>query len=327
MRYLQPDRLATLLVALGLLVNGDLQSSVSVANTRQDDPQNTDNGGILVTPDWLANEIDRNPDLRIIDLPLRKTNYLQGHIPNAMYLDWRSDIIAPDRREFYRIPGKAEMERLLSRMGVKPDTTIVLTDNMGNRSAVRMYYTLKYFGHGDVRILDGGTGIWKKSNRDLVTEVPDIRPSTYRIKTTNPQFVVALETVQRAIDNDGIQILDSRPPGQYAGETPGKALHTNQTHARRGHVPTALNIPWSENLNVDGTFKSLADLRRLYEAHGIDTHGEVLTYCNEGLHAAMPWFVLHELLGNPEVHVYDDSMAEWANRDDTPLRRDDDQRR
>ncbi len=327
MHNVQTNRILSALSIFGLLLAADCSLGREVYEGVQDQATATDQPRILVTPDWLSNQIQQNPNLRIIDLPLRKTNYVEGHIPGAVFVDWRSDIIAPDPREYYRIPEKSEMEKLLSRLGIKPDTTIVLTDNMGNRSAVRMYFTLRYFGHEPIRILDGGTGIWKKSGRRLETRIPSVTPTRYRIQTTNEEFVVALESVQRAIENDRIQIVDSRPARQYAGEISGKALHTNQPHARRGHIPSALSIPWSENLNGDGTFKSLTDLRRLYESHGVDTQGEVFTYCNEGLHAAMPWFVLHELLGNPEVHVYEDSLVQWANREDLPLEGNDGSKR
>lgn len=273
----------------------------------------------LVSPDWLATEIETNANLRIIDLPLRKTNYLTGHIPGAVFLDWRSDIIDSERQELYRLPTRKAMEKLLSRIGVTADTTIVLTDNIANRAAVRMYYTLKYFGHQDVRILDGGTEVWKAAGRPLSTAAPEFRPSNYEIAETHDEFVVKLGAVQSAIENDRSQLIDGRPAEQYSGDVLGKAFHTGKDHQRPGHIPSAVSIPWNENLNPDGTFKSIEDLRALYQSRGIDTEGEVITYCNEGLHAAMPWFVLQELLGCQEVTIYDDSLAEWANRDDTPL--------
>ena len=315
------SRLATLLSIFAVSfsnLSGYNHSSLFAERTSQEESSTNDHS-VLVTPRWLAQKIEENTDLRIIDLPLRKTNYSQGHIPGAVYLDWRSDIISSDRSHLYRLPSKTEMEKLLSGIGVTPDTTVVLTDNMGNRSAVRMYYTLKYFGHDKVRILDGGTDIWKKSKQKLVTDVPKIKPTKYDIKKTREEFVVALETVENAIEQENRRLIDGRPGDQYTGEKPGKAFHTNKEHARRGHVPTAVSIPWTENLNEDGTFKSLSDLRELYASHGIDTDDEVITYCNEGLHAAMPWFILRELLGSSSVQVYDDSMVEWANRDDTPM--------
>jgi len=279
----------------------------------------------LVSPDWLASQIDANANLRILDLPFRKTNYQTGHVPGAAYLDWRQDIISSGNRSLYQLPSKADMEQLLSRLGITPDTTIVATDNLQNRCAVRMYYTLKYFGHHDVRILDGGTNAWVAAGQKLSTQVPSFAPTNYRIRKVNNDYVAKLEAVQNAIDDADCQLIDGRPEDQFTGSKPGKAIHTNQPHKRLGHVPSAACIPWSMNLNEDGTFKTIRELKELYAAHGIETDGQVITYCNEGLHAVMPWFVIRELFGNSQVTVYDNSMAEWANRDDTPLEKSSDQ--
>lgn len=278
---------------------------------------------VLVTPDWLDNQIATNSKLRILDLPLRKTNYQTGHIPGAVFLDWRSDIISSDNPDLYQVPSKAAMEKLLGRLGVTSDTTIVVTDNMQNRSAVRMYFTLKYFGHDDVRILNGGTKAWVAADKQLTSDVPTIESTKYEIKTLNKKYVVKLEAVQNAIDDAGCQLIDVRPNDQFSGEVPGKVFHTNKPHARLGHVPSAECIPWTANLNDDGTFKTIDQLKQLYQSQGIDTEGKIIAYCNEGLHAVMPWFVIHELLGNKQITVYENSMGEWANRDDTPLKKAD----
>ena len=254
---------------------------------------------------------------------MRMTDYKTGHIPGAVYLDWRKDVISSQQRELYQLPSKEEMQNLLRRIGVTAETTVVATDNLQNRSAVRLYYTLKYFGHKDVRILNGGTRAWVAAKRALSKEIPKIEPTKYEIKTLNKDYVVKLEAVQDAIDDASCTLIDGRPWVQFSGLVPGKAFHTNKAHSRQGHVPSAENIPWTDNLNEDGTFKTLAELKVLYESRGIKTDSKVITYCNEGLHAAMPWFILTELFGNSNVTVYDNSMAEWANRDDTPMKKSD----
>lgn len=277
--------------------------------------------GLLVSADWLAKAIESERDLRVIDLAFRKTNYKTGHIPGAVFLDWRSDIIDSENSHLYRLPKKESLEKLLSKIGVNKNTTVVLTDNMANRSSVRMYYTLKYFGHDNVRILNGGTNAWQAAKKKLTNEIPEFEPSNYKVSKTNNDYFVKMEFVEKAIDNKEVQVIDGRPVDQFTGKIPGKAFHNNTPHKRLGHIPNSVNIPWTENLNEDGTFKSLKELRELYSANGIETEGEVVTYCNEGLHAAMPWFILRELFGNEETQMYDDSMAEWANRDDTPMKK------
>ncbi|MEM9411506.1 MAG: sulfurtransferase [Planctomycetota bacterium] len=273
---------------------------------------------VLVTPDWLAKEKVKNKDLRILDLAFRKTNYQTGHIPGALFVDWRTDIIDDEDVNLYQLPKRKSMEKLLSRLGVGNQSLVVLTDNMGNRSSVRMYYTLKYFGHERIKILDGGTNRWSDTGRKLTTEVEQPTAVDYSISGTEEDFFVKLEAVQNAIDND-VKLIDGRPEEQFSGEKPGKAFHTNRPHERLGHVPTAVNIPWKANLNPDGTFKSLEELRKLYSSSGIDVNDPAIAYCNEGLHAAMPWFIFRELFGNEDIRIYDDSMAEWANRKDTAL--------
>lgn len=275
---------------------------------------------LLVSPSWLEAEMKSNSNLRIIDLAFRKTNFKTGHIPGAVFLDWRTDIIDSENTDMYRLPEKQAFEKLLSRIGVSADTTVVLTDNMFNRASVRMYYTLKYFGHKDVRILNGGTKNWDATGKKLTTDITKVERSNYKVREANEDYVIKLEAVKKAIGSDQ-QIIDGRPIDQFTGKLPGKVFHTNKAHKRLGHLPDSINVPWMENLNKDGTFKSLKNLRELYASHGIDVDGdgEVVTYCNEGLHAAMPWFILRELFGNEEIRLYDDSMAEWANREDTPL--------
>ena len=300
----------------------------SVAQTDQRKQQQlkeeqSNDSSILVSPAWLERKLKSDEDLVLIDLPFRKTTYKLGHIPGAVMLDWRTDIIDAEQINLYRLPQQADMEKLLSKIGVKNDSTIVLTDDMANRGSVRMYYTLKYFGHKKVHILNGGTPVWKSTKRTLTPDVPEIETSNYVIKSTQDGFFVQLEAVQKAIGDNDSQLIDGRPNVQFTGEKPGKVFHTNQAHKRLGHIPSAKNVPWQENLNKNGTFKSIDELRQLYESHGIDTGGDVVAYCNEGLHAAMPWFIFRELFGNEDIRLYDDSMAEWANRDDTPMNKGD----
>lgn len=301
--------LAFTFLSLSLSLDGDIVADDSVKQRK---------AKLLVTPEWLEQQIKTNNNLRIIDLAFRKTNYETGHIPGAFFLDWRSEIIDSEKSNLYRLPKQKRMEQLMSKLGVDSETLVVLTDNMANRSAVRMFYTLKYFGHDNVRILDGGTTIWKESKRKLTSDIPTTKPSDYKVKQTREEYFVRLEAVKKAIDDD-TQIIDGRPLEQFTGEKPGKAFHNNKAHKRLGHVPKAKNVPWRDNLNKDGTFKTIPELRELYESNGIDLDENLITYCNEGLHAAMPWFIIRELFGNKEVQLYDDSMAEWANRDDTPL--------
>ena len=281
-----------------------------------------DNAGPLVSTNWLSQNID-NDDICVIDLAHRIKDYRRGHIAGAIFVDWKVDIINPEQPDSYTLPKQEAWEKLLSRIGVTPETHVILTDNLDNRLSVRMYWTLKHFGHARISVLDGGTLAWSEGGFDMDTEVPIREETDYRVTKTNDDIVVAIDEVRAAIEDDEVHLIDGRPTGQYTGESPGKVFNTGKEHRRRGHVTEALSIPWNANLNDDGTFKSPDELRQVYEGSGMANADSVITYCNEGLHAAMPWFVLYELLGEKGITLYDDSMAEWANRDDTPMETED----
>ncbi len=274
---------------------------------------------VLVGADWLAENLGAD-NLLVIDLAHRVKNYNAGHIPGAVFVDWRKDIIDSTRPEMYLMPSEEQFAELMGGIGATPQTALVLTDNLDSRAAVRMYLTLKYFGHERVHVLDGGTDAWKSAGYDVSTEAPAVRPITsYEIGEVQHEYLASFQAVQDSVAAGSKLIMDSRPEGQYTGADPGKVFHTGKEHQRRGHIASAVNVPWTRNFNDDGTFKSLDELQALYVEHGVDDDTEVVTYCNEGLHATMPWFVLHELLGHTDVQVYEHSLGEWANRDDTNM--------
>jgi len=299
-------------VALVLLLSGVSPDSTSRSLAGQESVQP------LVEAKWLADHLD-DEDLRIIDLAHRIKDYNKGHIPNAVFVNWKSDIINPDKADRYTLPETEAWEKLLSNQGIKPDTHIVLSDNFDNRSSVRMYWTAKYFGHEKISVLNGGTDAWRSAGYALTKLAPETNKTNYKVSKTNDAILTSIQAVRDAISKTSAHMLDGRPANQYSGEAPGKVFNTGKEHKRRGHATTAINIPWAANLDESGKFIPTEQLRSLYRKHGIESGDKVLTYCNEGLHAAMPWFVLHELLGEKDITLYDDSLAEWANRDDTPM--------
>ncbi len=145
-------------------------------------------------------------------------------------------------------------------------------------------------------------------------------PSQIEIGDGNEPQIAVLNQVRQEIENAESIVIDGRPLNQFTGEVPGKVFHTGKEHQRRGHITSSVNMPWPENLDEDGKFKSIDDLQKMYAVHEIDVARPVVTYCNEGFHATMPWFVLHELLKYPQIRVYDDSLSQWANRNDTPMK-------
>jgi len=250
-------------------------------------------------------------DLVILDLGPERESYATGHIPGAQFVDWVDDITDLNEPDRYKLVGKSDMQKLLRRLGVTDQSRIVIYDDMDSRVAVRMYWSLKYYGLEKIQILNGGRPAWTSAGLPLSKDVVAAVASEFEIGTVSSVMSVNLDYVADRLQDPAVNLIDGRPVDQYTGKAPGKVFHTGALHQRKGHIPGAINIFWKDNFNADGTFKSKAELEKLYESvTGSDT---IVTYCNEGLHAVPPWFVLSELLGHGNVRVYDDSMSEWAN--------------
>jgi len=289
--------LVVVLLALGVLISGCLSSEAT-------------EDGILVNPSWVAERVD-DPNVRIIDLSVPKEKYDDGHIKNAVWVDWKKDIADPNNRQLYEIAPENLMEQLLGRLGVSRETTLVLYDNADNMPAVRMYYVLKYYGHDDVRILNGGVNTWTGSGNELTSDVPEITQTHYSILGPRTSIIAEMETVQDSVGREDIIIIDGRPEKFYVGDAASSYMQTGEK-MQYGHIPSAVNVPWKSNLNDDGTLKSKNELRALYENQGITNSKKVITYCSEGPLAAFDWFVLKEVLGYPNVAVYEGSFGEWS---------------
>jgi thiosulfate/3-mercaptopyruvate sulfurtransferase len=268
---------------------------------------------VLISAADLAQQLN-NPNYQIIDIAQIPEEYAEGHIAGALFVDWRMDITDPAVPDLFNLPPQAMYEGLMDRLGVTPDTTVVLYDNFNSRFATRVFWTMRYYGHNTIKILDGGRGAWLAAGFDISTEAPVVEPSDYRVSTINAELLAEMPFIKSQLTADGFKLLDGRPHAQYTGEAPGKVYHTGTEHAARGHIYGAQNVPWSTNFNEDGTFKSNQELLELYTPHGLTPDKTIVTYCNEGLHASPPWFVMHELLGYADVKLYDSSMGEWANQ-------------
>ena len=272
----------------------------------------------LVTPAWVKNHLD-DPDVRLIELGSSVEAFGARHIPNAQRVDWRTELVDPSAAEYFTVAPRAEFEALLSRLGVASDTTLVLYDSQSNRLAARMFWVMRYYGHGDVRILDGGMRAWEAAGGELTAEIAAVAATDYRVTSIQESLIADLDYVANAIDKRSIAIVDARAPQFYSGEELGSQFGSDEPNAKAGHVPSAENFFWADHVTEDGTFKPVDELRAQYEGLGIVPARAVVTYCHVGLQAATPWFVLTELLGYPNVRLYDRSMAEWANAPGTEL--------
>ena len=270
---------------------------------------------VLVTTEWLAErletggvvvaEVDENPDL-----------YDEGHIPGAVKLHWRDDLQDPVQRD---IVGREPFERLLGERGIGNETTLVLYGDKNNWFAAYAYWSLKIYGHADVRILDGGRQKWIDEERELTTEAPAPAVATYSAKDADESIRSRRDDVLAGLGADGRALVDVRSPQEFSGELVAPPGYEQEGASRTGHIPTAQSIPWAQAVRDDGTFKSPDELRELYEAKGVTADKEVVAYCRIGERSAHTWFVLRELLGYPDVKNYDGSWTEWGNLVDVPI--------
>jgi thiosulfate/3-mercaptopyruvate sulfurtransferase len=270
---------------------------------------------VLVTTDWLAEhvnddsvvvvEVDENPDL-----------YDEGHIAGAVKLHWRDDLQDPVERD---LVDKPTFERLLSERGIANDTTLVLYGDKNNWFAAYAYWYLKIYGHGDVRILDGGRQKWTDEGREFTTEAPQPQPTDYKASDRDESIRTYRDAVREQIGEQSKALVDVRSPQEYSGDLIAPPGYEQEGAQRAGHIPTAASIPWATAVRDDGTFKSADELRELYEGKGVTPEKEVTAYCRIGERSAHTWFVLRELLGYETVKNYDGSWTEWGNLVDVPI--------
>ncbi len=270
---------------------------------------------LLVSTDWVASNLN-SPNLRFVEVDVDTTAYDQGHIPGAVGWNWQTQLQDNIRRDLI---DRAALENLLGASGISNDTAILLYGDNNNWFAAYALWQLKYYGHKDVRLINGGRKKWLEEKRPLTKDAPNVARATYRVSHID-------ETI-RAYKEDVLPIVDRRKPGQLVDvrsvdEFTGKIIAPpgmTETAQRAGHIPGAANIPWAQASNEDGTFKSFDDLKKLYEAKDITGKEEVIAYCRIGERSSHTWFVLKYLLGYENVRNYDGSWTEWGNLVGAPI--------
>jgi thiosulfate/3-mercaptopyruvate sulfurtransferase len=268
---------------------------------------------VLVSADWVEQHLD-DPKVVLVEVDEDTTAYDKGHIKGAVKLDWKKDLQDPVRRDFIT---KDKFEALLSERGISPDDTVVLYGGNNNWFAAYAYWYFKLYGHRDVRLLDGGRKKWELDSRELMDEPVVRSKTTYGASHADTSIRAFRDEVVQAIGAKNL--VDVRSPDEYAGRLLAPA-HLPQEQAQRGgHIPTARNIPWSKAANDDGTFKSDQDLQSLYQEAGVDLSKDTIAYCRIGERSAHTWFVLHELLGQPNVKNYDGSWTEYGSLVGVPI--------
>jgi thiosulfate/3-mercaptopyruvate sulfurtransferase len=273
------------------------------------------NPGVLVTTDWIAGQLGA-PNLRLVEVDVDTSAYDTGHIQGAIGWNWQTDL---QRRPVRDIPTKAEWEALLSRSGISNNTTVVLYGDNNNWFAAFAYWLFKLYGHDDVRLINGGRKKWLDEGRQQTQDVPSVSRTTYTAKDANPRLRAFRDDVAKTLDNNSKSLVDVRSPGEFSGELLAPENLPQEGAQRGGHVPGAQNIPWATAVAPDATFKSASELRNIYSGKGIVRDRETIAYCRIGERSAHTWFVLHELLGFPNVRNYDGSWTEWGSLIGVPI--------
>jgi thiosulfate/3-mercaptopyruvate sulfurtransferase len=272
----------------------------------------------LVDASWVQ-ERAGDPGVRIVDVSRRHADYRSGHIPGAVFVHWKRDLIDQHQSKYYQALPRPAFESLMGKLGVERDTLLIFYDNWNNRLALRALWTAMYYNHDRCVVLEGGIYSWMDAGYDTREQPPQVERTSYRAAGTDRDMVVSKNEVLKELCGGGAVIVDSRPARVYTGESSGTVVHTGEKVDRRGHLPGARNIFWRSSLRDEDHFLPRKELRPRFREHGIDGDAPVIFYCNEGLHASFNWFVATHILDYPSVRVYDGSAVEWADDPMLPL--------
>jgi thiosulfate/3-mercaptopyruvate sulfurtransferase len=268
---------------------------------------------VLVDTQWVEQRIDDTKKVRIAEVDYDSTaNYALGHVPGAVLFDWKKDINDPVIRN---VLGKQECENLLQKAGVNDNTTLVLYGDFNNWFAAFAFWVFKYYGYKDVRLMNGGRKKWLLEDRRVTKDIPQQYPKgDFKAGGPDNNIRVFLDYVKDSLSVKNRKLVDVRSPKEFTGEITAPPEYPTEHAQRGGHIPGAANIPWAQAVNDnDGTFKSVEELKKIYESKDITPDNEIIAYCRIGERSSHTWFVLKYLLGYPNVKNYDGSWTEWGN--------------
>ncbi len=271
---------------------------------------------VLVTTQWVADHLT-DAKVRVIEVDVDTTAYDQGHLAGAAGWNWQTQLQDSVRRDLI---GRAEFEKLCGQAGVANDSTVVLYGDNHNWFAAWAFWQFKFYGHRDARLMNGGRKKWIEEKRPLTTDKPKVTPAPYQAREADRSIRALRSDVFELIGTTRANLVDVRSPDEYTGKViapPGMS----ETAQRGGHIPGAKNIPWSNAVNPDGTFKTVDELRALYQSAGVDPKKPSIAYCRIGERSSHTWFVLRYLLGYDKVKNYDGSWTEWGNLIEAPIER------
>jgi thiosulfate/3-mercaptopyruvate sulfurtransferase len=267
----------------------------------------------LVSADWAEENLD-SPGVVFVEVDEDTSAYDGGHLRGAVKLDWKTDLQDAVIRDFV---SKDKFEALLSDKGISNDDTVILYGGNNNWFAAYAYWYFKLYGHDAVKLLDGGRKKWELDGRELSKDAVTRPATSYQAKDQDLSIRAFRDEALAAIGDKNL--IDVRSPDEFSGKLLAPAHLPQEQSQRGGHIPTALNVPWSKAANEDGTFKSDEDLAALYAEAGLDTGKDTIAYCRIGERSSHTWFALHELLGHANVKNYDGSWTEYGSLVGVPI--------
>ena len=271
---------------------------------------------VLVETSWVADHLN-DKTIRIAEVDYDPTaNYNLGHIPGAVLLDWQKDMNDPVKRD---ILSQQLLEEVLGKAGVTSNTKLVLYGDFNNWFAAFAFWILNYYGVENVVLMNGGRKKWIAEDRAVTKDVPSYPRASFKSKGPNENVRTYLDYVRQSLKQPNKVLVDVRSPAEFTGTITAPPEYPNEHAQRGGHIPGAANIPWSQAVREDGTFKPVGELAQLYQSKGVTSDKEVITYCRIGERSSFSWFVLKYLLGYPNVRNYDGSWTEWGNMVRNPI--------
>lgn len=268
---------------------------------------------VLVSAQWAQDHLS-DPNTVFVEVDEDTSAYDVGHIEGAVRLDWKTDLQDAVKRDFL---DREQFSKLLSEKGISNDDTVVLYGGNNNWFAAYAYWYFKLYGHKNVKLLDGGRKKWELDGRPLSTDKVTRPATSYQSAAPDNTIRAFRDDVIAAI---GVKnLVDVRSPDEFSGKILAPAHLPQEQSQRPGHVPGAINVPWSKAANEDGTFRSDEELAKLYADAGLDGKKETIAYCRIGERSSHTWFVLQELLGHSNVKNYDGSWTEYGSLVGAPI--------
>ena len=270
----------------------------------------------IVSTEWVAEHLG-NDNLRLVEVDVDTSAYDQGHIPGAVGWNWSSQLNDQLTRD---ILTRDQMESLLGESGISNDTTVVLYGDNNNWFATYAFWQMRMYGHGDLKIMDGGRQKWIDEGREVTIDATSVEAAAYSASNPDTSIRATRDYVLSVASTDNnTGLVDVRAPEEFDGTLLAPAHLPQEGSQRGGHIPGAANIPWASAVAEDGTFKSVEDLREIYEGQGITGEGETIAYCRIGERSSHTWFVLSQILGHGKVRNYDGSWTEYGSIVGAPI--------